>query len=458
MKNGGIFSNLNAIWKFFTSVKLTVVLLLSLAVASIVGTVIPQNENPAAYVQAYGEFLYRLFNVFDLFDMYHSWWFQLLIVLVALNIIVCSIDRLSTTWKIVFIEHPPFILSRFRNRSDNEYFVDDGQAEQLKDLYEPLVSRGFGYIRTERTDKGHCIFAEKWRWSRLGVYGVHLSIVLMLIGALIGSMFGFDGYVNIPEGEMANSIRIRNPGRMETLNFGILCEDFNVSFYDSGMPKEYRSRLSIIENGQPVLKKDIIVNDPLRYKGINIFQSSYGQLPPKEVTLNFSSTKTGKVFEKKVLLGQQIDLPEAGGKFVLNEYVGSYEFRGRSLGGAFIGTLTLGNGSSVEIALPLRFPEFDRMQKRDMIVSVSDYIPRYYTGLQVTKDPGVWVVYSGFMMLIIGCYITFFMSHQRLCIDIVQKGKKCKVMVSGTANKNKLGMRNKIRRISEKLADVKRRT
>lgn len=434
------------------------VLLLSLATTSIVGTIIPQNENPADYFQAYGEFLYRLLNVFDLFDMYHAWWFQLLIVLLTLNIVVCSIDRLSTTLKIVFIKNPPFVLSRFRSHADNELFIDSRSSEQLKDIYEPFVSKGFGYIRTEETDKGYCIFAEKWRWTRLGVYGVHLSIVLLLMGALIGSIFGFDGYVNIPEGEVASSIRIRNPGRTQSLDFGILCEDFNVSFYDSGMPKEFRSSLTIIENSKPVFKKDIIVNDPLRYKGINIFQSSYGQLPPNEAILNFTSRKTGKVYTKKALIGQQIDIPEAGGKFVLKDYANSYNFRGRPIGEAFIGVLTLDNGSSVEIVLPLRFPNFDRMQKRNIVVSVSEYTPRYYTGLQVTKDPGVWIVYSGFILLIIGCYITFFMSHQRLCIDIVKKGKKSNVMVSGTANKNKLGMKSKIKRISEKLVDLKHST
>jgi cytochrome c biogenesis protein len=442
-------------WKFFSSVKLSVVLLLSLAVTSIVGTIIPQNKNPVDYFQAYGEFLYRLFKVFGLFDMYHAWWFQLLIVLLTLNIVVCSIDRFSTSWKIVSIKNPPFVLSRFRNHANKEYFVDNRSSEELKDVYEPFVSKGFGYVRTEETDDGYCIFAEKWRWTRLGVYSVHLSIVLLLLGALIGSFWGFDGYVNIPEGEVANSIRIRNPERVQPLDFGILCEDFNVNFYKSGMPKEFRSSLTIIENGKPAFKKDIIVNDPLRYKGINIFQSSYGQLPPKEVMLNFTSIKTGKVYKKKALIGRQIDIPETGGKFVLKDYTSSYNFRGQPIGAAFLGVLTQNDNSSVDVVLPLRFPNFDRMRKRDIVISVSEYTPRYYTGLQVTKDPGVWIVYSGFILLIIGCYITFFMSHQRLCIDIVKEGKKSSVMVSGTANKNKFGMQNKIKRISEKLMDMK---
>jgi len=445
---------LNSIWKFFTTIKLSVILLLSLAVTSIVGTLIPQNESPAAYFQEYGEFLYRIFDVFDFFDMYNSWWFQLLIVLLTVNIVVCSIDRLKATGKIVFAKNPIFNLSRFKNHADKENIVEDRSPEQLKDIYEPFVSKGFGYMRSEQTDKGFCIFAEKWRWTRLGVYGVHLSIVLLLVGSLIGSIFGFDGYVNIPEGEAVSSIRIRNPAQAKSLDFEVLCEDFDVSFYDSGVPKEFRSSLTILEHGKPVLKKDIIVNDPLRYKGINMFQSSYGPLPPKEVTLSFKSKKTGQAYQKKMLMGQQIDVPEAGGKFVVKDYDNAYQFRGRSIGEAFSGVLIPENGRPIEILLPVRFPDFDQGRKGNVAISVKDYDRRYYTGLQVTKDPGVWVVYSGFILLIVGCYITFFMSHQRLCIDIVKKGKKSLVMVAGTANKNKLGVPNRIKKISEKLTKL----
>ena len=60
------------IWDFFSSVKLTIVLLLSLAATSIIGTLIPQNEDPAAYLKAFGGYLFQLFNILDLFDMYHS--------------------------------------------------------------------------------------------------------------------------------------------------------------------------------------------------------------------------------------------------------------------------------------------------------------------------------------------------------------------------------------------------
>ena len=428
--------------------------MLSLAATSIIGTVIPQNESPAAYLREYGEFLYRIFSIFDIFDMYHSWWFQFLLLLLTINVVVCSLDRLSATWKIVFVKIPSFNVSRFRGLSYREEFVENRSLEKLEKIYEPYVSRGFGYSRVEHTDKGFRIFAERWRWTRLSVYTVHLSAILLLLGALIGSIFGFEGYVNIAEGEAANSIRMRNNGRMHNLDFEIRCDDFDVSFYDSGAPSEYRSSLTILEHGKPVLKKDIIVNAPLRYKGINIFQSSYGMLPPKEITLNFTSKETGMGYEIKATIGHEFDIPEGMGKFVIKDYRGSYDFRGHSIGETFIGILTPNNGRPIHVILPLRFPRFDKMRKGEFVVSVADYKHRYFTGLQVTRDPGVPVVYSGFVVMIIGLFITFFMSHQRLCIEVTKSGKKSSVMVSGTANKNKMGMQNRIKKISQSLANL----
>jgi cytochrome c biogenesis protein len=442
---------INSIWKLFLSVKLTVVLLLSLAGTSIIGTVIPQNEQPAAYLQAYDEFFYRILYTFDIFDMYHSWWFQLLILLLAINVIACSVDRFSNTWKIVFVKNPQFKVDSFKRRSDKIEFSEQHPIENLKKRYLAVVAKYFGYRKIEETDQGFCILAEKWRWTRLGVYAVHLSVVFLLVGGLVGSIFGFDGHVNIPEGESVKSIRIRNNMQLKPLDFEIKCEDFDVSFYDSGAPKEYRSRLTILEQGQAVLTKDIIVNDPLRYKGINIFQSSYGTIPPQKATVNFTNRATGKGYTKEVFIGRPIDIPETMEKFVLTGFTDSYHFKGQHLGETFRGILTQDNGESTKIILPLRFSGFDNMRGGNLVVSVAGYDRRYYTGLQVTKDPGIWVVYTGFLLMIIGCYITFFMSHQRLCVEVVQSGQKSKIMVSGIANKNKFSMQNKVQKIADKL-------
>ena len=91
----------------------------------------------------------------------------------------------------------------------------------------------------------------------------------------------------------------------------------------------------------------------------------------------------------------------------------------------------------------------------DVIISVADInvkqtqaAVRYYTGLQVARDPGVWVVYSGFIFMILGCYITFFMSHRQICVDVNATEDKYRIMVAGTANKNKLANERKVKKIA----------
>ncbi len=442
------------IWDLFASVRLTIVLLLSLAATSIIGTLIPQNEDPKAYFQAFGGVLYQLFNLFDLFDMYHSWWFQLLILLLTANVIICSIDRISANRRILFVRQPSFKLARFRNLKHRETFTDNRPPQQLKEICQAYISRRFHYNRIETTENGFAIYGEKGRWTRFGVYTVHLSVVILLIGGLIGSIFGFDGFVNIAEGESTRNIRIRNKPETVQLDFEVRCDDFNVSFYDTGAPKEFRSSLTVLEQGREVFKKDIIVNDPLRYEGISFYQSSYGSLPSNEVILSFTSNKTGRRYTQNAVMDRPLQLPEKLGIFVIKELRPSAKFRGHDIGEAFVGILTPFDQDPIEVILPLRFPSFDKMRKGDVVIAVQDHVARFYTGLQVVKDPGVWVVYAGFILMLIGCYITFFMSHQQICLELAADGQKTQVTVAGTANKNKTGIQTRIVKISEELAKL----
>ena len=431
-------------------------------------------------MHAYGEYFYRLFDLLNFFDMYHAWWFQLLLIMLTANIVVCSIDRLSATWKIIFPKNPPFNIDRFRKLRNKTRFNVKQSPEHLKQLFEPIVAKAYGYRRIDTSDAGIHLFAEKGRWTRLGVYIVHLSVLLLLLGGLVGSFFGFEGFVNIPEGESTRSVRLMKTGQTIPLDFEIKCEDFDLSFYPNGMPKEYRSTLAIIEQGQEVLKKDIIVNDPLRYKGINIFQSSYGKMAPEshkqetahpppsmddEIQMVFTSQESGMVYRLTTKIGQPLKIPEGGGQFIIMEYSPAADFMGQNIGEAFIGILTPPQGEPQKVTLPLKFPNFDKMRRGKMVIVVmhepkskmppaQEAPERYYTGLQVTSDPGVGLVYSGFIIMIVGCFITFFMSHQRVCIEIVPGQKKTRVIISGTANKNKLGMENKVKKMGQQMSQL----
>ncbi len=348
---------LDALWAFCTSVRLTVVLLLSLAVSSVFGTLIPQNLDPALYVRQFGLPLYRIFVVLDLVDMYHAGWFRFLLCLLAVNVVACSLDRLPGTLRILSGRTAVKEIGRRRPRRGEQTFSSALSVTDLCERFLPVVKKRFGAPTTTTTPQAMMLVAERGRWTRIGFYLVHLSIVLLLMGGLMGSLFGFDGSVQIPEGETAHMVRLSNGGMVD-LGFAVRCDDFSVTFYAGGRPKEFRSRLTILENGQAVLSRDIVVNDPLRYRGVNIFQSSYGMLGPD----------------------------------------------------------------------------------------------RYYTGLQVTRDPGVWVVYLGFGFLIAGCYVTFFTSHQRLVVEIVPQASESLVRVSGSANKNRTGMQLRVQQMADALS------
>ena len=464
--------------KFFGSLRLTVVLLLTLAATSIIGTVLPQNESPKAYQQAFGDALFSIFNFLGLFDMYHSWWFRLLILLLAVNIVVCSINRLSVLWKIIFTRHPKFRLDSFRNMKNRVEIKVSRDWETLVPAIDGYLKKKFGYSVRQDDDSGCVFFAEKWRWSRIGVYVVHLSVVLLLAGAVIGSIFGFDAYVNIPEGESTGTVRLIGNGEPLELGFIIRCNDFDVSFYDSGMPKEFRSSLSILDGDREILTRDILVNDPLRFRGINIFQSSYGEMPVSEetqssqgsFTLSFTSEKSSKTYTIKAVIGQTVQIPEELGTFLLKEFRPSYDFQGNDLGPALIGVLAQKNGARLETVLPANFPTFDRMTQRlnparsnAVFISltgieraaVESGSKRYYTGLQVTKDPGVGIVYAGFILLLAGCAMAFFMSHQQVCVEITYlKKNKTRICVSGKANKGKLGIKRKVDQMMTELESL----
>lgn len=460
-----------SLWQFFASIRLTVVVLLLLAAFSIIGTLIPQNQSPADYFRAFGPFLGQVFITLHIYDMYHSWWFQGLIIVLAVNIIVCSIDRLQNTWRIIFPKKRDFNLDSFRRRKSRIEFVISRPSSSIRSDFEKHLNKRFGYCRSIDLETGFAITAEKGRWTRLGVYFVHLSVVILLIGGFIGSKFGFEGYVNIPEGQAVDTIELRYTARALRLPFTIRCDDFDVQFYEGGnRPKEFRSRLTILEDGKIAVQKDIIVNDPLRYKGINIFQSSYGKTRasgsmdaalkamPEKIALNFQSVDSGMTYTFEGRIGESQQLPEGLGTFTLDSYDEQAFFKEMALGPALKGVLKPGQGEPVQVLLPLKFPKFDTMRGGRVIISVAENLfeqqTHYYTGLQVTYDPGVQVVYLSFIMMIFGCAVTFFMSHQRVVVQVLDGGKTAKVLVSGTANKGKIAFQSGLERMSTRLAGL----
>lgn len=440
---------------FFASVKLTVYTLVLLALTSIVGTVVLQNGSPEAYISLYGPGLYNMILVLDLDRMYQAWWYLLLMVVLCVNIVVCSIDRLSVTWKIIFPKNISVNPQRFEKTKNRQQFECQLPMNSFAHQAKQMLAARAGKVIEKTSETGLILYAEKGRWSRLGVYVVHSSVLMLLAGALIGSALGFKANLRLDEGQTADTVFDTHTRLPIKLPFTVRCNDFQVKFYDTGAPDEFKSSLTILENNQERFTEDILVNHPLRYKGINIFQAYYGATTPDEARFEITDSETGTVEVHTIKNGGVVSLPAGAGNFIFEGFVPHYDFNGHDLGEAFIGRLDTMDGRNVQIVLPTKFPTFDKMRKSRFTVEVKSWDQAYYTGLQVTKDPGVPFVYTGFLLMIIGCWVTFFVSHQSVCIGLEQTGSgSTRVWVAGRANRNAQSTNLIVKKLVKELKEV----
>lgn len=269
-------------YDFLSSVTLSILVLIGLAITSIIGTVLQQNAEPSEYVASYGEKWAAIIQSLHLHDMYHAWWFQVLLAVLLLNITFCSLKRLPHALKVmkdrdpVFDGRPVAIHERRELRANAPVA---GTAEKVS----ALLAAKVGKVDRVEKDGAIYLFACRGAWSRMGVYVTHFSLFLFAVGALIGTQWGFKGAVNIVEGQTATEVYDRAQGKMVPIDFGVRCDKFTLEHYPDGRPKGYLSDLTVFENGREVVKKRIRVNDPLIHNGMYFYQSSYQQIGIKSV-------------------------------------------------------------------------------------------------------------------------------------------------------------------------------
>jgi cytochrome c biogenesis protein len=432
----------NILWDFFKSVKLALFTFFTLAITSIIGTVIQQNEDPAIYVREYGATAARLFDILGITHMYNSWWFLGLLILFSLNLIVCSINRFPDTWRVVVMDNLAVSLDRLIRMRPQAVFTSGLPVDELVDKVEQGMS-GAGWKPVKGVADGVAILAaQKGAWTRLGVYVVHLSILVIFLGAIIGTMFGYKAYIMLPMGGTADRVFLRGSNEAKNLDFTIRCNDFSLSYYDSGMPKEYRSDLTILENGQEVLHKSVIVNDPLDYKGVTFYQSSYQGYDEFRITLKEQNTQAEKTF--RVAPRRKVSWPQTGVSFGIVNYqppnaLGQYQLKIWFSDGA---------GTPSQFTLDGEKEVVVKRQDASYLISSKQF---FATGLQVAKDPGVWYVYIGCIMMLLGLTIAFFLSHKRIWIRVSSEAGRTNLLISGVSNKNKIGFEKDFNTLVEKL-------
>ncbi len=422
-------NNKNPLFRFFSSVKLALFTLFLLAITSIIGTVIPQKETFQWYASNYSETTAKIFQVLSIPDMYNSWWFLGLLGLLAVNLIVCSIDRFPGVWKQIKADNLATNPKRLlKMRLSNTWLSEKSKETLATDITNSLSSKGWK-VSQRKLDDALLLFTQKGAMTRTGVYIVHASILVIFIGAIIGEIYGFKGSVMLPETQATNRFFETGTGKSIDLGFTVRCDRFDIEFYESGMPKAYKSQLTVFENNKITVQKEIVVNDPLTYKGITFYQSSYQGY--QKFLLTVTDQDTGNVQTVSLPFQQQQDLvshqarvgiinAEAMGQTITRMKVWFQD----ELGPA--SKFWINSGEQVTI---------ERPGKKYTVAGKQ----MYATGLQIAKDPGVWVVYLGCGMMIIGLFVAFFLSHKRIWILITKEGNETSVRVSGSANKNKVG-------------------
>lgn len=445
----------NPIVEFFSSVRFALLIISLLVVTSIVGTILPQGQPLGFYIGKYGQANAIIMEILGLSNTYSSIWFKFLLLILCLNLIVCSLARIPQVLNFIKKDNLSADISKLMRSKYKLLLTSNGDKQRIGAVIHGVLEQKKWKVQSRSNTGFLLIFAEKSAWSRLGAYLVHVSVLVIFLGALIGSIFGFKAFVMLPEGEVTSEIYQRNDEQTKIpLPFSLRCDGFDIEYYQNDMPKEYRSDLVILENNKEVMRRQITVNNPLNYAGLTFYQSSYEPIGD-QYTVEFTKKIISKE-NKKTRISRQNLYVESREKKEWKDKQVSFEIVETGADGHGHGPYTIWFDD--ELGAPVQLVAED---KKHVTINRADASytfmikQRYATGLQVVKDPGVWLVYMGFGLMLFGLYVAFFMSHRRLWISVQETGSTLTIILSGSSNKNQTGFSKTLEDIATDLLNEK---
>ncbi|HET7786186.1 MAG TPA: cytochrome c biogenesis protein ResB [Myxococcales bacterium] len=416
------------IFRGFTSLKLTLANLSALFLAMVAGTFVNPGNAPLSEIErafAGRPLMLEAYRAFELYDLFHSWWFTLLLLSLALNLIACSIERLPRIWWQV--KYPEKRLDETRGLRLRASGAAAG------DVCAELRSRGYAVSAAERAG-GADVFAERGRFSRFGVWVVHLSLLLVLGGGIVGRLTAFEGTAYVPQnGGEVESFALRTPDGStprKRLGFTIRCTDFRLKQFENGAPKAYESDLVLLDGQGRELKRGTInVNHPLQYAGLTIFQSSYQPMEQgSRARVRIVDRASGQAQELMVAAGEKIEAAD-GLSYSVVDY--REDFAGQ---GSAVQVVREQGGKTSKFWIFARAPAgFDANNRADRFaLSFTGMAELYATGLQIARDPSTPIIYLGCFFLFAGCAIAFYTSHKRVWARVTPGGME----LGGAAHRN----------------------
>jgi len=420
--------------KLFSSVKLTIFLFLFLAVTSIIGTIIQQGLPMERYKSLYSPGVFSALKFFNIFDMYHSWWFTTLLTLLSINIIVCTFKQVPRIIRLISPEKKEIDDTVFKSSQIRKTFQSQKKLSDIERHAEIIIKSLVGTpVKTVKNDTIYFL-AERGRYSRLGMIFVHISILLILAGGLIGTILGFHGQMNIVEGEKSDTVTLFGGEGAKKLDFDVRCDDFTVEFHETGMPKEYKTDLTIMNDGKKVVSGTIRVNHPLIYKGLKFCQATYGIAGVSDLLIGAKNNKTGEKTALNPNIMKKVPLPGSNASFAIARFVTDQD----GMGPAVLGVLLEPGKAQHDIFWIFQNGHnINQQQKSGFTFTLDSFSRLYYTGIQVSKDPGVPLVWIGFCLIMMGFILSLFFTHKRIWMKISGSQDKYEISIAASVSKNR---------------------
>lgn len=397
----------------FSSVKLALVLFAALAITTLIGTILPEEPmvGTRELIEQYGMKKYNLMKGLGLTDVFHSWWYLALLTMLGINLIVASFKRVFPKAYLAFSWPVELNEDKIKKLPINNEFCFKGDRNIL-DLIKSVLNKK--KYKT-KISEGKLV-AVKGSWHRLGASVTHVGIIILLIGSAISILTGFNGMVQLGEkegfyiadlGQGASQMRSPEDGnwiapivRMpvwfgKTPPYLIKVNSTWKETYENGAPKQWYSDLSILDDDKnELLRKKIHVNNPLQFKGLDIYQSNWGSFIDIAFNGEKTSLSTENIKGEELVflpLSQDIALKFKVDKLNDGLLKVSSILREKDNSGVekYIGTLK--KGERVQLGpLDIQYFGFNTI-----------------TGLQFKSNPGDSIIYLSIIFIFIGVFIAF---------------------------------------------------